>query len=164
MTIGGDAFLGDPSVLHPGNAAAAIILTPDDRYLLQLRDPKPGIFFPNCWGCFGGGVSPPDEGAQDCLRREIEEELGIALGPDEVSYFSNFTFDLSFCSVGVIYRTFYEVRLSERQFSSVVLGEGAAMRAFGRAALPTLRLTPYDAFALWLHDNRRRLSPAPIPE
>lgn len=164
MTVGGDAFLDDASILHPGNAAAAIILTPGNQYLLQLRDAKLGIFFPNCWGCFGGGVSLSDGSAEDCLRREIEEELGITLGQDEVSYFSNFTFDLSFCGVGVIYRTLYEVRLNDRQFSSVVLGEGAAMRAFDREALPALRLTPYDAFALWLHDNRRRLRPEPYKE
>lgn len=162
MTLIGDPYLDDNKILHPDNAAAAIIMTSDGRYLLQLRDNKVGIFFPGCWGCFGGAIDPTDADTQSCILRELEEELGLALSSDDIFYFSNFTFDLSFCDVGVIYRTFYEVRLSPEQFAGLRLGEGSAFRAVApQEAFSLLRLVPYDAFVLWLHFNQRRLTPKP---
>ena len=47
----------------------------DNRVLLQLRDDKPDIFFPNHWGCFGGAIEP-GEAPHDTLLRELQEELG----------------------------------------------------------------------------------------
>jgi len=35
----------------------AIIFEKDGRYLLHLRDDKPGIYSPDCWAFFGGGVA-----------------------------------------------------------------------------------------------------------
>ena len=51
-----DHFVTDLSPLHPGDAVAAIIVFDNGKYLLQLRDDKPGIFFPAHWGLFSGGV------------------------------------------------------------------------------------------------------------
>jgi hypothetical protein len=48
-------FLTDESPLQTGDAVAAIIVVEDGRYLLQLRDDIPRIFYPGFWGCFGGG-------------------------------------------------------------------------------------------------------------
>jgi 8-oxo-dGTP pyrophosphatase MutT (NUDIX family) len=53
-----DYFLGGEGPLKPARAAAAIIVFEDGRYLLQLRDQKPGIFFPGHWGLFGGATDP----------------------------------------------------------------------------------------------------------
>ena len=59
---------------------------------------------------------------------------------------------------GVVYRTFYEVRMSLADMENVDLGEGAAVRAFTpREVLALNRVTPYDAFALWLHINQDRV-------
>lgn len=56
-----------------------ILLNPEGKILLQLRDNKKDIPFPNQWSLFGGLV---DEGEtpEDCVLREIREELGIVLG------------------------------------------------------------------------------------
>ena len=35
-----------------GDAVAAIIVDEDGRYLMQLRDDIPRIFYPGHWGCF----------------------------------------------------------------------------------------------------------------
>jgi hypothetical protein len=40
------------------DAAAAIIVTDDGRYLMQERDDTPGIFYPDHWGLFGGAFEP----------------------------------------------------------------------------------------------------------
>lgn len=155
-----DPFLDDPTPLNPGDAVAAILLMPDSRYLLQHRDRRPGIFFPDHWGCFGGGVDAADSSRKAALKRELTEELGLAVDDIGVAYFADFTFDMAFCGMGHIYRTFYEIRLSEDQTAGLHLAEGSELRAFtAREALGGLRLTPYDAFALWMHTNRMRLVP-----
>lgn len=155
-----NSYLDDDAILHPADAAAAILIAPGERYVLQLRDDKRGIFFPGHWGCFGGAVDPADGSAETCLIRELKEELGLLLSPGEAAYFSNFTFDLSFCGVGVIFRTFYEVHLSERQLADLCLGEGSAFRSFSASeALSSIRLVPYDAFGLWMHFSQHRLTP-----
>ncbi len=53
-------YLEDDLPLKPGDAVAAVILAPDGRYVLQLRDRIKGIFFPDHWGFFGGGVETSD--------------------------------------------------------------------------------------------------------
>lgn len=159
---GEDPFLDDDTLLHPGTAVAAILVAPDRRYLLQLRDGKRGIFFPGHWGCFGGALEATDADFEAGLRRELREELQLHLSPGAVAYFTNMTFDLAFCGVGVIERTFYEATLSDAQLAGLRLGEGSALRLFSaREALSEPRLTPYDRFALWLHASRNRLGPAP---
>jgi 8-oxo-dGTP pyrophosphatase MutT (NUDIX family) len=153
-----DPYLDDRLPLRPGDAVAAILVLPDGRYMLQHRDRQTGIFFPDHWGCFGGAVDAGDADRLAALRRELREELGLSLGRDAFVYFSDFTFDLSFCGVGAIYRTFYEIRLGDSQVAGLSLAEGSEFRPFtAREALGGLRLTPYDAFALWLHANRARI-------
>jgi 8-oxo-dGTP diphosphatase len=58
--------------------AHAVILV-GRAYGLQLRDNIPGIAYPGMWSLFGGALEP-DEDPEQGLRREIMEELGIALG------------------------------------------------------------------------------------
>jgi 8-oxo-dGTP pyrophosphatase MutT (NUDIX family) len=143
--------------LRPGNAVAAIIVV-EGQYLLQLRDAKPAIFFPAHWGCFGGGVDP-GETVEQAMVRELEEELGARIGIGDMRYFSRFEFGLDFAGLSPFWRIFYEVTLSEKEMATLSLGEGSDMRLFPAAAILThqIPLTPYDAFALWMHINRSRL-------
>ena len=161
-TTTGSSLLVDDTLLKPGSAVAAILLDQSGRYLLQLRDRKPGIFFPDYWGCFGGGVDPDDADDAQALRRELHEELGLELAPADFVYFTRYTFDITFCGGGVIYRTFYETRLSAEQVSGIHLAEGQKFGAFSdQDVVGPMRLTPYDAFALWMHVNRTRLKMQP---
>jgi len=155
-----DPFLDDRLSLEPGDAVAAILVLPDGRYLLQHRDPRPGIFYPDHWGCFGGGVETSDADRRSALQRELQEELALAVASDATTYFTDFTFDLSFCGAGKLFRTYFEIQLTEDRLSGLRLAEGSDVRAFTtREALAGLRLVPYDAFALWMHANRTRLVP-----
>ena len=147
--------MSDRSRLQPGDAAAAIIVLDDGRYLLQLRDDKPGIFFPAYWGLFGGAVEPGEQPA-DTLRRELKEELDLTV--DSPRPLSHFAFDLAPMGLPRIYREYFEVQLPAAALPSLKLGEGEVFEAFSREqALALPRVTPYDAFALWLHANRFRL-------
>ena len=142
--------------LKPGNAVCAII-TVEDRYLLQLRDNIVGIFFPGCWGCFGGGMEPGETPAE-ALVRELKEELDLTVDPAEFRYFTRFDFDLSFAGLPSIWRDTFDLKLEPSQLDGLRVLEGAAMKLFTADELAGESiLTPYDAFALWLHINRRRL-------
>jgi len=48
------------------------------KYLFVLRDNKPGIADPNCWGLVGRGVEN-NESPSEALTREVLEEVGISI-------------------------------------------------------------------------------------
>ncbi len=155
-----DPHLDLSSVLRPGDGVGAILMLDDDRYLLQRRDRIPGIFFPDHWGCFGGGIDP-GETPEEALARELSEETALDASALPVRYFSRFDFDLSFAGCGRIFRVFYEVRVNGAALASARLGEGQEMRAFTAAEVLRLApVTPYDGFGLWMHINQGRLRPS----
>jgi 8-oxo-dGTP pyrophosphatase MutT (NUDIX family) len=154
-----DPCLDDPSPLRPGDGAAALLLTPAGDYVLQHRDAKPGIFFPDHWGHFGGEIEATDASIETGLCRELVEELGLVLDPAQLVPFTTLTFDFCFCGHGILWRAFYKARLAEGQLAQLRIAEGREVRAFqAREALGGLRLVPYDGFVLWMHANRGRLA------
>lgn len=56
---------------------AIAILHQDSKFLLQLRDDIPGIFYPGHWALFGGHIEP-GESPDAAIRRELLEEIGYA--------------------------------------------------------------------------------------
>ena len=52
------------------------IITYKNKYLLQLRDNKKRISFPNHWGLFGGRKEKKESDILT-LRREIKEETNL---------------------------------------------------------------------------------------
>jgi 8-oxo-dGTP pyrophosphatase MutT (NUDIX family) len=152
-----DFRLDRTTPLKPGDAVCAII-TVEGRYLLQLRDNIAGIFFPDCWGCFGGGVEPGETNAE-ALVRELKEELDLTVDPGACRYFTRMDFDMGFAGSKGFWRETFELELAPSRLETLRVLEGAAMKLFTANEILTgaSLLTPYDAFALWLHINRRRL-------
>ena len=139
------------------DAVAALIVLEDGRYVMQLRDDKPGVFYPGHWGLFGGAI---DEGEdpEAALRRELIEEL--ELRPTSLSYFSRMDFDYRTLGSERCFRLFYEVPIRQTEFESLVLGEGERVAAFTAPdLLLTQRVTPYDSFQIWLHYMRGSFAP-----
>ena len=139
-----DNFLINDRGLEPSDAAVSLIVLSDNTYLMQLRSQKAGIFYPDHWGLFGGAVDP-GEGADDALRRELQEELGVTVS--NATYFTEFCFDFGFRGLGRAWRRYYLVELSAGLINDLVLGEGSEMRAFaaqdichGPALFPTTLL------------------------
>jgi 8-oxo-dGTP pyrophosphatase MutT (NUDIX family) len=137
--------------LSPADAVAALIRTKDGRYLLQHRDAKRTIFYPDHWGCFGGAMEA-GESPVECLRRELHEELELDLGTASPVLFSHFRFSVEPAGIAALDRYYYDVPIEADDVARYKLGEGAGMELVdGREALHERRLVPYDSFALWLH-------------
>ena len=149
-------FLSAGGKIAGADAVAALLVLEDGRYVMQLRDPKPEIFYPDHWGCFGGAVDGGEDPRQ-ALARELREELEFEVGATR--QFTRFDFDLSGLGQKPVYRIYFEVPVSAAAFSRFVLHEGAQFRAFsGADILQQPRVTPYDAFAIWLHYRRERFT------
>jgi 8-oxo-dGTP pyrophosphatase MutT (NUDIX family) len=150
-------FLTDRHPLHGEDAVAAIITVEDGRYLMQLRDDIPGIFYPGHWGCFGGAVTPGEDDSL-ALRRELAEELEMQ--DPVMDEFLRLNFDLRKLGQRLCYRIYYQIKTTEAKVGQLVLHEGAEMRLFAANELFDLQVTPYDSFAVWLHFARARFSAA----
>jgi 8-oxo-dGTP pyrophosphatase MutT (NUDIX family) len=148
-------FLSGTGRLNPSDAAVAILLLEDGRYVMQLRDDIPDIFYPRHWGCFGGAIDP-GETPLKALKRELVEELEFKAV--RALRFTRFQYDLYRIGRGKINRIYYEVPVTREEFKRFVLHEGKAFKAFtGDQLLREKRMTPYDAFAIWLHCKQKRI-------
>ena len=153
-----DAFVRSTDNLTPSDAVAALLVLPDGRYIMQLRDTKAHIFYPGHWGLFGGAV---DEGETEleALKRELSEELDF--NATKLDRFVCLDFDLSAIGAGKVYRAVYVVPVSPREVDSFKMREGRALEALDPSeVLLNRRVTPYDSFAIWLHHARKRFTPA----
>jgi 8-oxo-dGTP pyrophosphatase MutT (NUDIX family) len=143
-----------PASIHFRDAVVALILVDESRYLMQLRDDKPGIFYLDHWGLFGGAVEPGED-PEVALRRELMEEL--QLEPAQLRYFTRMDFDFHRLGAGTVYRIYYEVPVAAAELSTLRLAEGRLMEVLGLSAiLMDRRVVPYDSFAVWLHYADRR--------
>jgi 8-oxo-dGTP diphosphatase len=149
-------YLEPQGPLTPADAAVAIITDEFGRYLLQLRDPKPTIFFPDHWGCFGGAMEQ-GETEQECLARELLEEIGLEISSLSVRHFTTFSFNFGFAGGSIIRRIFYEVNAAAASLSNLTLREGRSMQLFAGPQLLAMQVVPYDRFALWMHCYRAEL-------
>jgi hypothetical protein len=83
------------------------------------------------------------------LREELEFEMTGA------SRFTQFDFDFSPLGHGKVYRVYFEIQVTDGAFRRFVLHEGADVKALDQAELLAhRRVTPYDAFAVWMHAYR----------
>jgi 8-oxo-dGTP pyrophosphatase MutT (NUDIX family) len=119
---------------------------------MQLRDQRPDIWYPGCWGCFGGALDDR-EAPLEGLRRELREELELVLG--EARLVSRMDFDFGPVGLGKAFRIYYLVEIDEPAAARLVLHEGQRMEAFTYSQLLSgLPIVPYDAFALHLVHSR----------
>jgi 8-oxo-dGTP pyrophosphatase MutT (NUDIX family) len=138
----------EPRLLYPGDAVAALILF-ENRYLLQRRDCKEGIFFPGFLGNFGGAIEV-GENPEEALVRELHEELGIEI--TEYSFFCRLLLDFRYGNAGEVLRHFFIVRLTSRQIAQIVVGEGTGYELHGGDELLAMpSVVPYDSLAIWQH-------------
>lgn len=135
--------------------AAALLVAPDGRYLMQLRDDKPTILLPGHWALFGGTVDV-GETAAAAMRRELIEELEF--DAPEMAAFSEMVIELPFMPPRFDRMSFFAVPITERDEQAMVQHEGAGRRLFTPEDLAREPcLAPWDLAAVLMHARRRSL-------
>lgn len=115
--------------------ASALIYNSRGEYLLHLRDMREGIWAPGCWALLGGGYEPGDRNPEDTIRRELEEEAGIA--PQQLEAFLDGEVHGA-DGLTVPVRTY--AALWEGDPARLLLTEGVMLAWFPPATVPRLRL------------------------
>jgi 8-oxo-dGTP diphosphatase len=98
----------------PVDVAVGVLIAPDGQFLLTTR--PPGKAYAGYWE-FPGGKVEAGENIEQALRRELQEELGITIGPAEpwnveVFDYPHALVKLHFCKV---YRWEGELQMREGQ-------------------------------------------------
>ena len=114
---------------------AIAILYQANKFLLQLRDDKPTIYWPGQWAFFGGHLEP-GEFPEVAMRRELIEEIGYA--PAAITHFNSCLVE----ETGILRHVFYAALIPD--ITSLELNEGMDL---GLA-------TPEDIHAGKLYSNR----------
>jgi 8-oxo-dGTP pyrophosphatase MutT (NUDIX family) len=115
-------------------AAGVIVVGPEGRILLQLRDDNPAIAFPNHWAITGGGMEA-GETPEETARRELLEETGLMV--DSLRPFGVYEEtepDGSLCVTHFFYAT------TDRPANELIVGEGQELRFFDPDDLDGLTL------------------------
>jgi 8-oxo-dGTP pyrophosphatase MutT (NUDIX family) len=141
------------------DVSAALLVTEDGRYLLQLRDDLPGVSLPGHWGCFGGGIEP-GESAAAAMARELEEELGI-VGATCRFYTQSVQCHPTGDPTGpprVLRYNFFEVQIRAADEPTYDQQEGAGRGLFTVEELMALpNIAPWDLYGVLCHARHRRL-------
>ena len=103
------------------------ILLNAGRYVMQLRDDKPGINNPGMWGLFGGYREQFERFATG-IRRELKEELGLDVR------------DVRFV-LSMDYLNVFEADITS-QYANIVLGEGQDYGSFTLEELKVMNVGP----------------------
>lgn len=133
---------------------AGVILYTADQVLLQKRDRRPRLY-PGRWAIFGGGLQdgePPDQAA--C--REVAEELGYTIRPEELELLGRFQVTGASRNSLVHYyrcpltRSWWDLVLALRHAPNLEL-EGDGLALFTHEELDYLHLRCPDRMALERH-------------
>ncbi len=123
------------------------IITKKKKYLLQFRDNKKNIFFPNYWGLFGGRLNKDEKNSIGILR-EIKEELNL-----EVKIRKEIM-RIDYDMIGYKKKrklTYYECYTKD--FSKLILFEGKRFKFLAFNELKRLKIIPMDYVAINAHYN-----------
>ncbi len=119
-----------------------------NKYLLQLRDKKKNIYYPNFWGLFGGTVEKK-ETSNNAITREIFEETNLKVIQKKFLLKSKFNF---YNSEEIFETTFFECK-TIKLLETIKINEGQKFNFFSINQLKSLKIIPYDLLAITYHNH-----------
>jgi len=132
--------MAEPRSVPRKLSAGVILVDPEGRVLLQLRDDDPAIMYPGHWG-ITGGAGAKGESPEQTARREVREETGLTLGTIEPfkAYYSSETAGGGRAPrVTVEYELYLYHAPCDTLADAMACGEGRALRFFAPHELPTI--------------------------
>lgn len=108
----------------------SVLVNADGQVLLQLRDDKPGLRYPNHWTFFGGAVED-GESPDEAIHRELVEEL--ELHDIALTFWMAYECPARTVPGQVVTTNFMYVGQMTRPLDSLTLHEGQTMRYFTQA-------------------------------
>ena len=122
--------------------AGALLVDERGRYLLQRRDDRPDILHPGALGLFGGGLEA-GESADQAMRRELAEEIGLV--PGDLTLFRSVRLPVRLPAGGIAMAavTLFEGSVATDAVAALTQREGA-----GRVLMPPALLLLEDRVAL----------------
>ncbi len=102
---------------------------------LHLRDGNT-LFYPNCWAFFGG-KNEDDESPEACYIREMREEIGIKIEPDNTHFLREYFYPKAKNTFHIFYS------ISEQPRENFTIGEGADFSWIPLTQIQTLPLAEY---------------------
>jgi len=125
--------------------AVKAIIVFKNNYLLQLRDKKKNISFPNHWGLFGGKIDKNERNIK-ALKREIKEETNQNVKVKRKILSVNFSI------IGLKKKRnlqYYECKIIGKRI--IKLTEGKKYNFFSFKKIKKLNVVPMDFVALKSH-------------
>jgi 8-oxo-dGTP diphosphatase len=113
------------------NAATALILNDKNEFLLQKKT-HDYLYAPGVWSLFGGALEK-NETAEQAIKRELEEELGIKI--QKIKLFKTYSVKNQY--VYGVEKVF--IIPFQAEISDIRLGEGAGFSFFDVSEIPALR-------------------------
>jgi 8-oxo-dGTP pyrophosphatase MutT (NUDIX family) len=148
-----DGMSPDPDMFIAG----ALLVATDGRYLLQLRDDKPGLPLRNHWAFFGGEVEPGEDG-RSAILREVEEELTYRAR--ECTWYHEAIYVLPRHHRRIVRKAYYLMPIRPEEVGAMVQREGADMRLMTISDLLALpNIAPWDLSVALLHARERTVFP-----
>ena len=74
------------------HGVSILFISEKNQIILFLRDNKPTIPYPNKWDILGGNVEP-GESPEQCVIREMEEEIELELKKEDIHLFKVYHFE-----------------------------------------------------------------------
>jgi len=122
-----------------------------DKYLIQKRNKKKKIYFPKIFGVFGGGVNLKEKSLK-AIKREIFEELEININLSQIKYFLKMSINSRHFRSNRS-RSYYSIKINEKQFRSINLREGQSFHLLDIKDLKKLNFVPWDLSAILYFDG-----------
>ena len=122
-----------------------------DKYLVQKRSKKKKIYFPQMYGVFGGGVNKKENIAQ-AIKRELKEELDLNLNLNEIKIFLKISINSRHFKNNRS-RHYFSVKISKKQFNSIILREGQSFHLLNLQNIKKLNFVPWDLSAILYFDG-----------
>ena len=126
------------------------IIVVKNKYLLQLRDNKKDIFFPNFWGLFGGRLEKNEDHSKS-VKREIKEETNLVIKVLKKVLKVDFTMIGLRKKRNIIY---FDCKVINSK--KIILREGQKYSFFSFNEIKRLKIVPMDFVAINCHYHKNK--------